>query len=193
MHKFPLFCVIIALSGICLAQSESATLSGRVTDPGGSAVVGAQVVLTNIETNVESRTKTNGAGLYVFTGVHPGKYRVAAGATGFRVLIKEGLVLHVQDELAENFALTIGTVSETVTVTADATPVNTTDATVGTVVDQTYVANMPLNGRSFQDLILLTPGTVTVSPQSFATLGQSGEFSINGQRTEANYYTVDGV
>jgi len=120
MYKFLLFSVVIALSGLCLAQSESATLSGRVTDPGGSAVVGAQVVLTNIETNVESRTKTNGAGLYVFTGVHPGKYRVAAGATGFKVLIKDGLVLHVQDELAENFALTLGTVSETITVTADA-------------------------------------------------------------------------
>ena len=144
MHKFLLFCAVIALSGICLAQSESATLSGRVTDPGGSAVVGAEVVLTNIETNVESRTKTNGAGLYVFTGVHPGKYRVAAGATGFKVLIKDGLVLHVQDELAENFALTLGTVSETVTVTADATPANTTDATVSTVVDRNFVGTISI-------------------------------------------------
>src|SRR5438309_2908225 len=131
---------------LCLAQNESATLSGRVSDPTSAAMVGAEVVLTNVDTNVESRTKTNSAGLYVFTGVHPGKYRVAAGATGFRVLIKEGLVLHVQDELAENFALTIGTVSETVTVTADATPLNTTDASVSTVIDQTYVKNMPLNG-----------------------------------------------
>src|SRR6266481_7944189 len=136
MPKFLSFFLIIALSGVCLGQSESATLSGRVTDPGGSAVVGAQVVLTNIETNVESRTKTNSAGLYVFTGVHPGKYGVAAGATGFKVLIKDGLVLHVQDELAENFALTLGTVSEVVTVSADAMRVNTTDASVSTVVDR---------------------------------------------------------
>lgn len=71
--------------------------------------------------------------------------------------------------------------------------INTTDASVSTVVDQSYVKNMPLNGRSFQDLILLTPGIVTNSPQSPSAGGQTGEFSVNGQRTEANYYTVDGV
>src|SRR5712671_2045958 len=189
MSKFLSFCVAIALSGMCLAQSESATLSGRVTDPGGSAVVGAQVVLTNVETNVDSRTKTNNAGLYVFAGVHPGKYRVAAGATGFRVLIKEGLVLHVQDELAENFALTLGTLSETVTVIADATPVNTTDATVSTVVDRNFAENLPMNGRSFQSLIQLTPGVVTVPSNA----NDPGQFSINGQRADANYWMVDGV
>src|SRR5258706_7599146 len=67
--------------------------------------------------------------------------------------------------------------------------INTTDASVSTVVDQTYVKNMPLNGRSFQDLILLTPGTVTQTPQG----GPIGEFSVNGQRAQSNYYTVDGV
>jgi hypothetical protein len=189
MPKFLSFVLLIVLSGICLGQSESATLSGRVTDPSGSAVVGAEVVLTNTETNVEMRTKTNGAGLYVFTGVHPGKYRVAAGATGFKVLIKEGLVLHVQDELAENFALTLGTVSETVTVTAGATGVNTTDATVSTVVDRQFAENLPMNGRSFQTLIQLAPGVVPAT----SNLSDGGQFNVNGQRASANYWTVDGV
>src|SRR5216684_480217 len=189
MAKVLSFFLIIVLSGACLGQSESATLSGRVTDPSGSAVVGTEVVLTNTDTNVEIRTKTNGAGLYVFTGVHPGKYRVAAGAAGFKVLIKEGLVLHVQDELAENFALTLGTVSETVTVTADATRVNTTDASVSTVVDRNFAENLPMNGRSFQTLIELTPGVVlTQSNQQ-----DNGQFSVNGQRASANYWMVDGV
>src|SRR5216684_7453367 len=189
MAKVLSFFLIIVLSGACLGQSESATLSGRVTDPSGSAVVGTEVVLTNTDTNVEIRTKTNGAGLYVFTGVHPGKYRVAAGATGFKVLIKEGLVLHVQDELAENFSLNLGTVSETVTVTADATRVNTTDATVSTVVDRQFAENLPMNGRSLQTLIQLTPGTV-VTPSNF---NDGGQFSINGQRAASNYWMVDGV
>jgi len=189
MAKCLSFFLIIALSGICLGQNESATLSGRVTDPSGSAVVGAEVVLTNTETNVEMRTKTNGAGLYVLTGVHPGKYRVAAGATGFKVLIKEGLVLHVQDELAENFALTLGTVWETVTVTADATRVNTTDVSVSTVVDRNFAENLPLNGRSFQSLIQLTPGVVLTVNNGIDT----GQFSINGQRANSNYWMVDGV
>jgi hypothetical protein len=91
MAKFLPFFLIIALSGICLGQSESATLSGRVTDPSGSAVVGAEVVLTNTETNVEMRTKTNGAGLYVLTGVHPGKYRVALELQGSRCSSKRAL------------------------------------------------------------------------------------------------------
>ncbi len=193
MTKWLVLSFVLTLSGLCLAQSESATLSGRVSDSTGAAIVGAEVVLTNTQTNLEQRTKTNGVGLYVFAGVHPGTYRVAAGASGFRVLIKEGLTLHVQDELAENFSLTIGAISESMTVTADATPINTTDASLSTVVDRTYIENMPLNGRSFQDLILLTPGVVTNSPQAASSVGDTGEFSVNGQRTESNYYTVDGV
>ena len=112
MTKWFVLFLVLAASAVCLAQSESATLSGRVSDRSGAPIVGADVVLTNTQTNVEQRTKTNEVGLYVFPGVHPGTYRVAAGASGFRVLIKEGLTLHVQDELAENFALTVGAISE---------------------------------------------------------------------------------
>lgn len=200
MRKAFVSMLLAFLPSLCLAQNESATLSGRVSDPTGGAVVGAEVVLTNTDTSVELRTKTNSAGLYVFTGVHPGSYRVAAGATGFKTLIKENLTLHLQDEIAENFALSLGSVAETVTVNANDLHINTTDASVSTVVDQSYVKNMPLNGRSFQDLILLTPGIVTQSSQStinnnggVAGLGMTGEFSVNGQRAESNNYTVDGV
>jgi hypothetical protein len=182
--------LLVVLSGLCLAQTESATLSGRVTDPSGAVIPGAEVVLTNMDTNVAQRTKANDEGLYVFTGVRPGKYRVAAGATGFETLIKENLVLHVQDEIAENFSLAVGSVAESVTVTAEAVNVNTTDGSVSTVVDRQFVDKMPLNGRSFQDLLTLTPGVTLVTSQG---VGASGELSVNGQRTEANYFTVDGV
>ena len=193
MRKALVSMLLAFLPGLCLAQNESATLSGRVSDPIGAAVVGAEVVLTNVDTNVEQRTKTNSAGLYVFTGVHSGTYRVAAGSPGFKTLIKENLTLHVQDEIAENFSLSLGAVAETVTVNANDIHLNTTDGSVGTVVDQSYVANMPLNGRSFQDLILLTPGVVTQPPNGETILGIGGEFSVNGQRTDSNYYSVDGV
>ncbi len=189
MTKWFVLFLVLALSGICVAQSESATLSGRVSDSSGAAVVGANVVLTNTQNNSEQRTKTNSDGLYVFAGVRPGIYRVAAGATGFRVLIKEGLTLHVQDELAENFSLTIGAISESITVSADATTINTTDASVSTVIDRQFVENIPLNGRSFQTLILLTPGVVVTAANQY----DQGQFSVNGQRADANYFTVDGV
>src|SRR5713101_3603556 len=189
MRKAFVSMLLAFLPGLCLAQNESATLSGRVSDPTGAAVVSAEVVLTNIDTNVEERTKTNSAGLYVFTGVRPGTYRVAAGATGFKTLIKENLALHVQDEIAENFALSLGAVAETVTVNASDLHINTMDATVSTVVDRQFAENLPLNGRSFQTLIQLTPGVVlTASSQQ-----DGGQFSINGQRANANYWMVDGV
>jgi len=180
---------LVFLPCLCLAQNESATVSGRVSDPTSAAVVGAEVVLTNVHTNVEQRTRTNSAGLYLFTGVHPGTYRVAAGSSGFKTLIKENLVLHVQDEIAENFSLSLGSVSETVTVNASDLHINTTDASVSTVVDRNFVENLPLNGRSFQTLINLTPGAV-LAP---ATGTDPGQFSVNGQRTSTNYFTIDGV
>ena len=112
---------------------------------------------------------------------------------GFKTIIKPDIVINIQDALSVNFTLPVGAAFETMTVEGGASMINTADASVSTVVDQTYVKDMPLNGRSFQDLILLTPGVVTQSPQSYSGLGQTGEFSVNGQRTEENYYTVDGV
>jgi hypothetical protein len=187
MRKALVSTLLAFLPALCLAQNESATLSGRVSDPTGAAVVGAEVVLTNVDTNVEQRTKTNNAGLYVFTGVRPGLYRVTAGAIGFKTVTKENLVLHVQDEIAENFLLTLGSLAETVTVRADDIHHNTTDGSVSTVVNRQFVENLPLNGRTFQSLINLTPGVVQVNGLD------DGQFSVNGQRANANYFAIDGV
>src|SRR6266446_3676934 len=112
---------------------------------------------------------------------------------GFKAIIRPDIILNVQDALAVNFTLPIGASSVVVTVEGGAPMIDTTDAAVSTVVDSTYLRNMPLNGRSFQQLILLSPGVVTPRPQTQASLGYNGEFSVNGQRTESNYYTVDGV
>ena len=140
---------------------------------------------------------TNGEGIYAHANLPPGRYHIQASKFGFKTLIKPDIVLNVQDALSIDFALPIGSLAETVTVEGGVPLVNTESAAVSTVVDQTFVKNIPLNGRSFQDLILLTPGIVTPIPtQDFQVLlprRQTGEFSVNGQRPEANYYTVDGV
>jgi hypothetical protein len=193
-----LLCVVLLGLNFMLAvpgfaQSESATVSGRVTDSQERVVPQAQIQLVSVDTNVASTTKTNSDGLFVIPNVRPGKYRMLVVKDGFKEIVKTGLTLNVQDSVVENFSLQVGSISESVTVTAGQSNMNITDATVSTVVDQSYIANMPLNGRSFQDLILLTPGIVTNSPQSSSSIGVSGEFSVNGQRTESNYYTVDGV
>jgi hypothetical protein len=179
------------------AQSPNGTINGLVLDPSGRAIAGADITVVNDGTGVQYPGKTNADGIYVVTDLPPGPYRLQVSKVGFKTLIKPDIVLNVQDSLAINFNLPIGALSETVTVEGGASMVNTTDGTISTVVDESYVRNTPLNGRSFQDLILLTPGTVTQSPQTSTTnlagLGQMGEFSVNGQRTESNYYTVDGV
>ncbi len=99
------------------------------------------------------------------------------------------MLLHVQDAVEIDFEMTLGAASETVTVEAGAPLVNTESGTVSTVVDQAFVENLPLNGRSFQTLIMLTPGAVLTT----AVFDDQGQFSVNGQRADANYFTVDGV
>ncbi len=191
---------LLILSLLCLApaiaQSPNATINGIVLDPSGAAIAGAQIVVVNDATGVQYTTKTNGEGIYGVPNLPPGAYRIQASNSGFKTIIKPDIRIHIQDALAINFTLPIGAASEIVTVQGGAPLLNTENAAVGTVVDRAYVENMPLNGRSFQDLILLTPGIVTQSPQygnSSPVRGAQGEFSVNGQRQESNYYTVDGV
>jgi hypothetical protein len=188
-----LFLSLIVLTIPLWSQSTTATVTGLVRDSSSALVRGADVQLINDATGVKYSGKTNDDGIYMVPNLPPGPYRLQVSKVGFKTLVKPDIVLNIQDALSINFALPVGASFETVTVSAGAEMINTTDASVSTVIDHTYVEDMPLNGRSFQDLILLTPGVVTQSPQSSGSLGLTGEFSVNGQRTESNYYTVDGV
>ena len=200
--RFPriafLFACAVSLALPLAAQSPNGTINGRVLNPSNKVIGGADLLVINDATGVKYSGKTNEDGIYVVPNLPPGPYRLQVSKVGFKTLIKPDIVLNIQDALSINFTLPVGAVFETVTVEGGASMINTTDASVSTVVDQTYVKNMPLNGRSFQDLILLTPGTTTQTPQAsgaapFYGIGQTGEFSVNGQRPESNYYTVDGV
>src|SRR5258708_2595558 len=156
--------VILISSSAVFSQVETATVSGVVTDQSGAIVVGAEVRVTNADTNVTSTTTSNNSGVYLVTGLKPGRYRVHVAKDGFKGIDLTDLILSVQDSISRNFSLQIGSVSETISVEGGVSLINTTDASVGTVVDRKFVENIPLNGRSFQDLILLTPGVVTVTP-----------------------------
>src|SRR5713101_7620112 len=173
--------VVVLLIGFCCgelrAQSTNASVTGYITDPTKAVIAGAKVVVINVDTNARYETTTNGAGSYDIPNLPPGLYRIEVEKPGFKTVVKSDLVLHIQDTAAINFEMAVGSASEIVTVTAGGLVINTTDASVSTVVDQAYIRNMPLNGRSFQDLILLTPGVVTNSPQA----GYGGEFSVNSR------------
>ena len=182
---------ILLLFPICLSsQTESATLSGTITDGTGALVPNVQVTVTNQDTNISSATKTNTAGVYNVPGLNPGRYRVVVEKEGFKQVDVRGITLNVQDVISRNFTLEVGGTSETIQVDGSGASINTTDASVSTVIDRQFVENIPLNGRSFQSLIELTPGVIAVPG---ASTGSSGEFSVNGQRTETNNYMVDGV
>jgi len=189
-----LLLLTICVSTYSVAQSSNATISGQVIDPSGRVIPDAEIEILNEATGVQYTNRTNGTGIYAVSILPPGQYRVQVSKIGFKMLIKPGIVLNVQSSVALNFTLPLGATSESITVEAGSSLINTTDAAVGTVVDRKFVENIPLNGRSFQDLISMTPGVVTQSPQtSGQTTGGNGDFSVNGQRTESNYYTVDGV
>jgi len=182
------------VAGILLVHTSAyadtnATVSGLVTDPQGRAVVDTAIVLTNVNTGIAYQTKTNGEGIYRLNGLQPGIYRANVSKDGFKSIVKADIELHVQDQLSINYALQLGSVTETITVEAGAPLVNTEDATVSTVVDRQFAENLPMNGRSFQTLIRLTPGVVDVTSNPV----DGGQFSINGQRATSNYWMVDGV
>jgi Carboxypeptidase regulatory-like domain len=161
--------VVVFLAPSCVfSQSTSATISGGITDSAGNFIIGASVDIVSDETGVLYSVQTNSAGMYFVPILPPGHYHVQVSKQGFRTIIKSDVVLNVQSAVALNFSLPIGATSESVTVEAGSSLLNTTDASVSTVVDRKFVQNMPLNGRSFQDLISMTPGVVTQSPQTSA-------------------------
>ena len=183
----PLFLLIFA--GALFAQTNTAAISGLVTDPSGSVIANAGVVVVNTDTNVSQSTLTNQAGIYSFPTLQPGPHRLTIKHPGFKEIVQQGLVLHVQDAISLNFRMELGATTESVTVTATAAALNTEDATVGTVIERQFVEHAPLNGRSFQGLVTLTPGVASVTANGAST----GQFAVNGQRTDTSYFMVDGV
>src|SRR6266404_3130388 len=183
------FALLFSFTVVIRAQSTNASLTGRVTDPQKAVIADVKVAAISAGTNFRYQTTTNGSGEYHLANLPPNAYRIEIEKDGFKKLIKPDVILHVQDALKLDFEMTLGDVSETVTVEAGAPLVNTESATVSTVIDRTFVENLPLNGRSFQTLIALTPGVVAVATKG----NDQGQFSVNGQRADANYFTVDGV
>ena len=178
-----------ALASDLLAQSTNASVTGRITDPSKAVIVDARVAAISAGTNSHYETTSNGSGEYYLANLTPGPYRLEIEKPGFKKLIKPDVILHVQDVLDIDIEMAVGSASESITVEAGAPLVNTESGTVSTVTDRTFDENLPLNGRSLQTLIMLTPGVVVTA----TAFDDQGQFSVNGQRADANYFTVDGV
>lgn len=189
LYLLVMLIMVQALSGTARAQTTNATLTGTVVDQNNAAVVGAETTVINKDTGLQRSTITNESGDFIVPLLQPGKYSLRVQHAGFSPVEFPEVVLNVGDQKAVRIELKAGNISEMVQVTGDAPLLNESPA-VSIVVDRQFVANIPLNGRSFQTLIALAPGVVFV-PSS--TTGNSGQFSVNGQRANANYFSVDGV
>jgi Carboxypeptidase regulatory-like domain/TonB-dependent Receptor Plug Domain len=174
-------------------SSSSAAVNGIVQDTTDARIPNASVKLINTDTGTESNSKTSKDGAFVIPSVLPGHYRLQIERDGFDTTQLTGITLNVGDNKQVIIRMKVGSPQQTVTVDGSGLTINTTDGSVSTVIDRKFIENMPLNGRSFQDLISMTPGVVTQSPQTATQVGGNGDFSVNGQRTESNYYIVDGV
>jgi len=186
---------LMLLSGLpMVAQVSTAHLTAEVVDSTSAHIAGASVRLTNILTGAEERSNTNRQGMFSFPGTLPGTYSLEIECVGFSTVQFTGLVLNVGDNKSYLIKMKVGGVAESITIDASGMTPNSTEAAVSTVVDHSFVANTPLNGRSFQDLISMTPGVSSQTPQAFgAPSGAQGDFSVNGQNPNRNAYSIDGV
>jgi hypothetical protein len=174
------------------AQFDSATLTGVVTDTAGAVVVDATVKAVNENTNIEVPASTNAEGRYLFASLRPGSYRLTAVSNGFKQFVSQGLVLQVNQSARVDIQLTLGDVTQQVTVTADAPVLETETSSRGAVIDHTKMVELPLNGRDYNQLALLSPGVLAPTPR-LQSVGFRGAFNVNGNRAFQNSFQLDGV
>jgi hypothetical protein len=177
------------------AQVTAAAISGRVEDSAGAAVSGAKVTVTNVEAGVTRVVTTDSTGTYRVLSLEVGLHELKVEKSGFETAVWTGIRLFVGEERVENIRLAVSGVVELVTVSAEAPVVNTTTASVSGLVGEREVKDLPLNGRSFDDLITLNPGTINYSTMRSpnTTTSNGNAFVVNGQRPGDNETLLNGV
>ena len=176
---------VLALSLVCsslFAQVTTGTISGTVQDSSGAVVPGAEVVINHVDTGNARNVTADSQGRYLVPNLAIGNYTVEATSQGFKKEIRSGLQLTVGMQAVINFTLTPGAVTESVTIMEAAPLVDTTSASVGTLVNREQIRDLPLNGRDFTQLALLQPGVVKYREQSVElNRGLGTRFSISGE------------
>src|SRR6185437_552468 len=181
-----------------VAQTVTGTVTGEVTDPSGAVVSGAQVIAHNVSTGVDSPTTTNKDGFYRIQSLPIGRYEVTVQATGFDRVTIPAFSLEVLQTANFNVKLKVGTASTTMKVSAAAPILNTTSATLGSTITANTIRNFPLNGLDFSALTLYVPGSIDTNGTSGTTSFERSTFNsdtpnMNGNRAQANNYTLDGI
>ena len=170
-------------------QSATATLSGTVTDQAGAVIPDVNVAVISVTQGFERATTTNSEGVFVVPFLHPGNYTVKAEHEGFNPAEMRDVILNVNDQRMIKISLKVGQLKSATVDVIDSPSLIDESPAVGTTVNRQFVGNLPLNGRSIQPLINLSPGVVLTKSSNL----EPGQFSVNGQRSNANYFTIDGV
>ena len=201
MRSVSVFGGIMLVLGLAvgLRAQTFGEITGEVRDPSGSVIAGSDVKLVNKATGAERTTVTNGAGLYSFPALLPGVYDVTASKSGFQSITRTDLELQIQQTARVDFALQIGQTSQTVEVSAAAPLMTTENATVGAVIENRRIVDLPLNGRNFLALVALSPNVTTGFQNNATAVNVVGgdraqqNISVAGSRSEFNHFTLDGV
>src|SRR5262245_61902797 len=180
---------LLGAPAAALAQAAQAELIGEVRDGSGAGVANATVTVTQTETGDVTKTTSGKDGGYIITNLRPGLYAVTVEAQSFRRFVQEGLQLTTGERIRLDVALTVGGVNEEVKVTADASLLRTETGSLGQVIPNRRIVDLPLNGRNFFTLITLVPGVAAPPP---TTAGPSFP-RINGGRPRVNEYLYDGI
>lgn len=196
--KRQLICVLaIFIFGSTLLLAQAGSLGGTITDPSGAFVASAKITVTVVATGLSQSVSSDASGYYLLPSIAPGDYTLTVGAGGFATASQK-FTLHANQAVTSNVQLKLGSANEKVTVEAAPPQVNTTNSTLGEVVDQQRIVNLPLNGRNAATLTLLAPGTSGGPPTNDVDQGQSKTFpgaqtiSTNGSRQNQVSYLLDG-
>ena len=192
---------LLLASAVPSSAQTFGQISGQVTDASGGLLVGATVTVTNTQTNAVREAQTNTSGSYSFPALLPGVYNIKVDLQGFQSQVRSGVELQVQQTARLDFSLELGSVEVAVEVTGSAPMINATDATVGTVINNKEILELPLNGRNFISLVSSIPNVSSdwAGGGGGGASGRQGgdrstqNFAVAGQRREYNQYTLDGI
>src|SRR6185437_11769488 len=188
------FSLLLCAAGTASAQTATGQITGTIRDSSGAVLPQATVTLRSLDTGLTRSTSTSGSGDYSFTLLPVGSYSVAAEQKGFSKAEQSNIRLNVDQVQRIDLTLSVGATTETVTVQAAQVAVETETSSIGQVVNERQVTQLPLNGRSFLDLLFLGPGAVQTSgEQGSMRQGEGNAISINGSRPTSNNYLLDGM
>ncbi len=184
---------VVAFTASLRAQVSTGTILGTVTDSSGAAISDAAVQVKNVGTGVVASVTTDGQGRFNVPSLNIGDYEVSAAKPGFQTVLRKGVTLTVGSQFVVDLSLPVGQAQQTVTVQGEVAQVDTTSSTVANLVDTKQMAELPLNGRNFQQLILLAPGVNVAQTSTTSFYGKGDTYSVAGGRPEGQAYLLDGT